>query len=85
MFFWNRKEVFNGHSLEKFDNIMGILHKNNIKCKYKVVNKNSSHLSSSRRSMLGSLGEDMKYYNLHYIYVHKEDYDKAVYVIRNDR
>ena len=43
--FWNRKEVYVGHSMNKFSNIRSILVANNISYTYKTINHNNSEFS----------------------------------------
>lgn len=74
---WNRKEVFVGYSLQKFNEACDILAGNKIKYKYRVVNHNSGYISGSSRSRTGSLGENMGYSNMYYLYVNKRDYAEA--------
>ena len=81
MFFWNRKKIFCGHSLEKLSIIREILSVNKIKYEYKVVNHNSGSLFTSRRAVTGTMGEEPKYMNIYYLYVNKNDYDKSVALI----
>lgn len=80
---WNRKEVFVGHSLQKFNEVCDILAGNKIKYKYKIVNHNSTYAFGSSRATRGTFGENMDYSNMYYIYVHKKDYDYVCSVLQN--
>lgn len=80
---WNRKEVFVGYSLQKFNEVRNNLNINNIKYCYKIFNRNSPYLFGSRRGRIGTFGENMEYENTYYIYVHKKDYDYAMLLLRN--
>lgn len=75
--FWNRKEVFVGYSLNKFNEVRDILDLNKIKYKYRVVNRNSAYIFGTRRERTGTFGENMDYLNTYYVYVNKRDYDNA--------
>ena len=78
---WNQREVFVGLSLEKFNKVLSILSANKIKYKYKIINRNSSNVFSSRRGRTGTFGENIDYSNAYYVYVHKKDYDNALSVL----
>lgn len=75
---WNRKEVFMGYSLQKFNEVCEILNTNRIRYKYRIVDNNGSYLFGlGGRGRRGTFGENLNYSNLYYIYVHKSDYDNA--------
>lgn len=76
---WNQKEVFMGFSLQKFNEVRQTLVDNNIKYKHRLVNNHNN----SRRARTGTFGENMEYSITYYIYVHKNDYDNACYVLKN--
>lgn len=78
--FWNRKEVYMGYSLNKFNEVREILTANKIKYAHKLVNNNKSF--SSTRARMGSFGEKQEYSITYYVYVHKEDYDKACIALK---
>ena len=81
---WNRKEVFVGHSLQRFNEARYTLSSNGIKYKYKVVDNTSpSYFGSSNRARTGTFGINMDYSKTYYIYVHKNDYDNACVLLRN--
>lgn len=71
--FWNRREVYKGFSMKKFNEIRDILLANNIKYDYRVINNNSKN----SRARFGSFGMNSKYEYEYYIYVHKNDYEYA--------
>lgn len=80
---WNQKEVFVGDSSKRFNEICAILSSNGIEYRHRIVDKNSSPLlGSSRRSRIGTFGENMDYSKTYYIYVHKKDYDNAFSLLR---
>ena len=80
---WNRKEVFTGYSIQKFDQARATLAANKIKYTYRVVNRDSAYLFGSRRARTGTFGENMEYSNTYYVYVHKSDYDNACAVLKS--
>lgn len=79
--FWNREEVLISFSMEKFNQVRGTLNANNIKYTYRILNHNQSGMFASNRAVMGSYGEKSEYSKQYYIYVHKDDYDKASYLI----
>ena len=78
---WNRKELYSGFSLDKFNEICDILSVNNINYKQKVVNRQTSALFDTNRSRTGTLGNKLNLSYEYYIYVHKDDYDKGYSLI----
>lgn len=80
---WNRKEAFVGNSLQKFNEVCFSLSSNGIKYKYKVFDSTSPSLfGTSNRARTGTFGINMDYTKTYYIYVHKNDYDKACAILR---
>ena len=79
--FWNRKEVYMGHSMVELADIRDILAVNQIKYTYRTV----SSSSGNRRGMRGSFGERAEFGCMYYIYVHKNDYEWACELIRGNR
>ncbi|MDF2883568.1 MAG: hypothetical protein K0R54_4125 [Clostridiaceae bacterium] len=82
--FWNRKEVFMGYSLHKLREVRDILYENKIKYDYRIVNPKGPYLFSSRRARIGTYGEKKEYSPTYYVYVHKNDYEYAYEVLKND-
>lgn len=81
---WNRKEVFVGSSSHKFDEVRYNLSSNRIKYDYKIVDSTSpSYFGSSNRARTGTHGVNMDYTKIYYIYVHKNDYNKAQASLKN--
>lgn len=81
---WNRKEVFIGCSLQRFNEVRYTLSSSGIKYKYKVVDSTSpSYFGSSNRARTGTFGVNMDYTKTYYIYVHKNDYDNAQALLTN--
>ena len=83
IFIWNRKEVYNGFSMEEFSRIKDILSAKGIQYDFKTVNRSTSSGFDSTRGRIGSMGENLKYSYEYYIYVNKNNYDDALFVINN--
>lgn len=84
IFFLNQKEVFMGYSMKEFSDVRFKLSSNGIKYKIKTINQSSSTFISSSRSRNGSYGLNQAYNYLYYVYVHKNDYDKAQSILRSN-
>lgn len=81
---WNRKEVFVGNSLQRFNEVRYKLSSNEIKYEYKIVDSTSpGYFGTSNRARTGTLGINMDYTHTYYIYVHKNDYDNAQPFLRS--
>ena len=83
IFIWNRKEVYNGFSIDDFNRIKDILSEREIKYDFRTVNRTTSSAFDSTRGRIGSMGENLKYSYEYYIYVNKDNYDEAVFLINN--
>ena len=80
---WNRKEVFVGNSLQRFNEISHTLSSNEIPYEYKIVDStSSSSFGASKRGRTGSFGLNTDYIKMYYIYVHKKDYDRAMMILK---
>ena len=80
IFFWNRKEVYFGTSMEKFSEVRSLLSINKIKYSYKVINNSSSF--GSNRGHTGTFGQRIEYSYQYYVYVHKNDYEDALLLMK---
>ena len=78
---WNRKLIYQGIDIEKASRIRSFLSQNDIKYSYKTVNSRGSSMFGLGRGHTGSFGEKIEYNYHYYIYVHKNDYDKAIWII----
>ncbi|MDL2236924.1 hypothetical protein LJC56_03720 [Christensenellaceae bacterium OttesenSCG-928-K19] len=77
---WNRKEVFVTHSLQKLAEVRGILAQNGIE--YDDISPYNP-FSGSGRGHTGSIATgDPDRITTYRVFVHKEDYDTAVSVLR---
>lgn len=81
MWFWNRKEVYLGLSLEEFSKMKSLLIDNHIVYDYKVVDNSSYGLNNRRASGMGTFGENPKFRVEYYLYVYKNDYESAIYIL----
>lgn len=80
--FWNRREVYFGNSLQEFIQVREKLGANNIPHRYRFVNNHRIHPFNSRRASSITSGENREYSITYYIYVHKNDYEKAVAILQ---
>ncbi len=75
MWFWKRVEIYCGYSLNDFSELRDALASKHIKYDYRIVNNN--------KIGRGDLGINKNYAILYYLYVHKKDYDQAMYITSN--
>lgn len=68
--------------MKKQAEVRGILDVNGIEHIVKTTNLQSSSVVGSHRGLTGSFGVNQDYSYEYKIYVHKNDYDKAVSLIR---
>ena len=78
---FNRKELLVTMDMNKQANVRDILSSNGIPYEIKTTNLQSSQAVGSRRGRYGSFGVNQKFSYEYKIYVHKNDYDKAVGLI----
>lgn len=80
---FNRKELFVTFDLQKQAEIRQILQANGIDYQIKVTNrKSASPVWSGTRAYTGTFGEDLSQMNEYKIFVHKDDYEQAVYLMQ---
>lgn len=76
IFFWNRKEIYRGVSVEKFNEIRTILRSHDIKFVTKIIDtgdeKKKTELEKKSR----------EYPKNYEIYVHRKNYNQVVKYIR---
>ena len=77
MFLLNKEDVYIGYSIEDVSNIVGILKKNNIKYKHKIVKL----LRNDERFSIKRVNVNMNYETQYTISVKQSDYKKAKYLI----
>ena len=76
---WNRKEVFLGFLLKDFYKALNILKVNQIKYVYRIIN-----LNNGNRGLFGNAGENPDFACEYYVYVNKQDYEKADFLLKKD-
>lgn len=79
MFWFNRVEVYAGYSFQDFTKIKDILSDAHIAYTYKMVDQ----IRDTRRRF-GEFGMNVKYEYLYYIYVQKNDFEKARCLIADE-
>lgn len=75
MFFFNRKELFTTRSTQDLYKTLGKLSENNIR----YQTKTNTMASAGRSHGIPNIRADAA--NQHYVYVHKDDYERAKYVV----
>lgn len=80
---FNRRELYMTYSMDERVRICDLLRANNIDYHLKTINPTTSTFCSTRRANFGTLGMNMDYMYEYHIYVHKKDYDTALYLIGN--
>ncbi len=78
---FNRKELTITMSMEVQANIRNILSANHINYSIKTKNLQASPWYANSRSRTGSFGINSDYTYEYKIYVHKDDYEKAIKLI----
>ena len=82
MNFFNRRELITTFNLDQLERIREQLRVAGIKYYIKIVNRRSpSTFNVGNRSHTGTAFEKMKYEYTYYLYVHKNDYNKACELI----
>jgi len=76
--FWNQKEVYVGSAMKDFNRVRNTLESNNIKYKYRVVNRNDANVLSSGRYKTDINGQTLEKSYTYYVYVHKSNYEEAL-------
>ena len=70
------------YDVKRQSDVRDILRDNGIDYKVKVLNrKSASPIAAGARARTGSLGEDLSRAYEYKIFVHKDDYEKAMYFI----
>jgi hypothetical protein len=83
MWFWNRIEIYSGFSLKEFSDLRDALIAADIRYDYRQVDRNSSAAFSSNRARFGTLGQNSKFTIQYYLYVHRKDYEHAMFLTSN--
>lgn len=81
----NRKELITVFSMEQQGIIRELLNSEGIKYSIKKVDQRSpSPFSSGNRSQTGTFGENLEMNTEYIIYVHKDDFEKADYILNKN-
>ena len=80
VFPWNRREVFVGFSMQDFVHVRDTLAANRITYDIRTVN-HCANWTGARDSM-GRFGENPAFENEYYVYVNKQDYENAKYLLQ---
>ena len=75
MFFWNRRELWMGTSMEEYARVTGLLRGAGIRYDFRTVDA----ARDARRS--GSLGVDLAAAMAYYAYVRKDEFSRAAQLI----
>ena len=80
--FFNRKEVCITYDMKRQAEVRNILQGRGIDYRMKVINrKSSSAVWSGTRAYTGTHGKDLMMEYEYHIYVHKDDYEEALFLI----
>lgn len=56
IFIWNKKEIYNGFSMEEFNRVKEVLSAKGIQYKFRIVNRTTSSIFDIARGRIGSMG-----------------------------
>ena len=85
MMIFDRKLLFQTFSLKIQAQIREALNANGIEYKIKTRSMSGPALFSLRHANTGTFGMNMDYNYEYLIYVHKDDFEKAEYLLNKDR
>ncbi len=80
---FNRKELLITMDTSRRSAVCGVLSANGINYTTKVTNLQSASVFENKRGRYGSFGINQNYSYEYRIYIHKKDYDKASYLIKD--
>ena len=78
--FWNRKEVFAGYDIGHLARVRDTLSAAGMRYIYRSVGHGVSH-----RNVIGNSGQNPMLSSMYYVYVHKDDFDRAQYELHKPR
>lgn len=78
---FNRKELTITYAMKEQARVRSLLAANHIPYVIKTRNQNSSTVFGSGRGHTGTFGQNMNFAYEYKIYVHKDDYDRAVAIV----
>lgn len=80
---FNREQIYSTFDMEKQAKVRSLLSENNIKYQIKIENRRGQVPGTlGSQALTGSFGESPKLENRYLIFVHKDDLEKANYVLR---
>lgn len=83
---FNRRDVYKGYDLKTYSNIRTVLSDNHIPYETNVKNRMGQWAGpGTLRGRTGSFGQSSDMMYEYKIYVHKSDYEQAMYLIQNKR
>ncbi len=82
---FNRRELVITTDMDRQAYVRDILSQNKINYTIKVTNLQSPGLLNCDRARMGSWGINQKHIMEYKIYVHKKDYDKALWLIHQNQ
>ena len=82
MLWFNKINVYMGYSLKEFSKTREILAQQKIPYTYKIVDHSQEQTGRGTiRGNFGSFGTNKDYEKLYYVFVKKDDFEKAQYLI----
>jgi len=82
MFLFNKEDVYIGYSMEELAKVRGILARESIEYRYKIINSSTPGLGrETTRGNFGSKGMKMDYDKQYVVSVKKSDYETAKYLV----
>ena len=81
---WNRRELFSTYDIKKQSRIRDILAQNQIDYTIKIINRQSYSQLSPAAARVGRAGQNMDLACEYKIYVHKEELEKANFLLRSE-
>lgn len=87
MFSFNKSDVYVGYSLVEMNRVRDILDREKIKYDYKVINHGGQWIPGrgTARANFGSAGVDPAYERQYKVYVDKKDYERAKYLVMQQK
>lgn len=82
MWFWRRREIYVGNSLEEFNRIRNLLEAHHIRCDYKT----DSHMKAEwdqRLISLERMGSNPAFATTYFLYVDRENYAFAENILHS--
>lgn len=81
----NRQSVYIGRDMKAFEMVRERLEQQNIQYSYKVKNQMSQWaMPGTVRGRMGSLGQDSGLQYEYEVFVHKRDYESAMFVLKKE-